>query len=138
VSIYNRCWHFCGCSCHPLSIAAACCHRCELKLNLHLRCYHYETVQCSGWKPRVNLQSFVGYRENFRTRGVVMCKSLDVGIVHDPGCVFNCSWYVYQGRKREHRCRGEKGIFILEFLWFDSYSAFSWLMNTKRPSLRLA
>jgi len=37
VSICNRCQHFSPSSCHPLSFAAAlCCHRCELKMNLHL------------------------------------------------------------------------------------------------------
>jgi hypothetical protein len=48
--IYNRCRHLCPSV--PLSFAAGhWCHRCELKMNLHPKCYNYDTVVCSGRKP---------------------------------------------------------------------------------------
>jgi len=40
--------------------------------------------------PRVNVQSCIGYRVCFETRGIVLWKSHDVEIVHDGGGVFNC------------------------------------------------
>jgi hypothetical protein len=49
-------------------------------MNLDLRRSHYDTVEHSERKPRVNLQSCVGYRVCFETRGVVLCKSHDVEI----------------------------------------------------------
>jgi len=58
-------------------------------MNLHPRREHYDTVERSGRKPRVNVQSCVGDRVHFGTRGVVLCKSLDVEIVQDAGSVFN-------------------------------------------------
>ena len=38
----------------------------------------------------MNVQSCVGYRVCFGTRGVVLCKLRDVEIVQDAGGVFNC------------------------------------------------
>ena len=139
VSIYNRCRHFRPSSCLPFSFAAALrCHRCKLKMNLQPRRYDCDTVERSRRKPRLNIQSRVGYWVCYGTRGVVLCKSRDVQIDQDAGRVFNC-WRCVQYRgKREWRCRREEGIYILEFLRFGSYPAFSWLMNTKRPSLHLA
>jgi hypothetical protein len=79
--IYNRCRHFCPSSCLPLAYAAALwCHRCELKMNLHLRGLHFGTVESSERRPRVNVQSCVGYQVCFGMRGVVLCKSRDVEI----------------------------------------------------------
>jgi len=90
-SIYNWCRHFCPSSYLSLFFAAALwCHRCQLKMNRHPRRYHYDTVDHSGRKPRVNIQSWVGYRVCVGTRGVVLCKSCDVEIVQDAGGVFNC------------------------------------------------
>jgi len=40
-------------------------------------------------------------------------------------------------RQGECRCRQDTEIYILEFLQFDPYAAFGWLMNTKQPSLHL-
>ena len=80
-SIYNRCRHFCPGSFLPLSFAAALwCHGCELQMNLHPRHQHYDTVESSERKPRVDLQSCVGYQVCFGTRGVGLCKSHDVEI----------------------------------------------------------
>jgi len=59
-------------------------------MNLRPRCQYYDTVERSGRKTRVNVQSCVGYRVCFGTRGVVVCKSRDVEIVQDAGGVFNC------------------------------------------------
>jgi len=56
---------------------------------LHPRGYHYDTVKCSGRKPRGNVQSCVGYRVCFGTRGVVLYNSRDVEIVLDAGGVFD-------------------------------------------------
>ena len=59
-------------------------------MNLHRRRWHYDTVEHSGRKPKVNVLSCVGYRVCFGTRSVVLCKSRDVEIVQDAGGVFNC------------------------------------------------
>ena len=89
-SIHNRCLHFCPSSCLPLSFAAALrCHPFELKLNLHPRRYHYDTVEHSERKPRVNVPSCVGYLVCFGTRSVVLCMSRVVEIVQDAAGVFN-------------------------------------------------
>jgi len=105
-SISNRCQHFCPSSCLPLSFAAAIwCHRCGLKMNLHLRHYYYDTVACSGRKPRGNVQSCVGYWVYFGTRGVVLCKSHDVEGVEDAGSVLNTEG-------KEHGGVGEKKRYI--------------------------
>jgi hypothetical protein len=80
-SIYNRCRHFCPSSCLPLSFAAALwCHRSQLKMNQDPRRYHYDSVERSERKARVNRHSCVGYRVCFGTRGVVLCNSRDVEI----------------------------------------------------------
>jgi len=81
-SIYNRCRHFCLSISLPLTFAAVLwCHRCKLKMKLHLRRYYYDTVECSGRKPRVNIQSCVGYLVCFGTRGILLWKSRGVEIV---------------------------------------------------------
>jgi len=89
----------------------------------------------------VNVQSCEGYQVCFGLRAVVLCKSRDVEIVQDAGSVFNMGRKENRGlggKRREWRYRREEGIYILEFLRFDSYPACCWLMNTKRPSLHLA
>jgi hypothetical protein len=89
-STYTRCWHLSPSSCLLLSFAAALwCHHCELKLNQHQRCEYYDTVECSGKKPRGSIQSCVGYRVCFGTTGVVLYKSRVVNRVQVPGQVFN-------------------------------------------------
>jgi hypothetical protein len=94
-------------------------------------------VEHSERKPRVNIQSCVGYRVCFGTRGVVWYKSHDVEIVEEAAGVFNCGRCVACWRKRESRCRREEGIYILDFLQFGLYPAFCWLMNTTQPSHHL-
>jgi hypothetical protein len=59
-------------------------------MDLCPRYSHYDIVECSGRKRRVNIQSCVGYRVCFGTRGVVLCKSHDIEIVQDAGVVNNC------------------------------------------------
>jgi hypothetical protein len=58
-------------------------------MNLHRMRLHYDTVECSGRKPRGKVQTCVGYQVCFGTRGVVLCKSRVVKRVQDPGGVFN-------------------------------------------------
>jgi len=94
-SIYNRCRHCCPGSWVPLSSAAALWwHYCELKMNLHQRRYHFDTVERSGRKYRVNGHSCASYLVCSGMSGVVLCKSRDVEIVQDAGGVFNCWWCV--------------------------------------------
>jgi hypothetical protein len=78
-SIYTRCRHLCPSLPHSFA-AALWCHLCELTMNLHSKLYHYNTVACSGRKPRRKVQSCVGYWVCFGTRGVVLCKSCEVEI----------------------------------------------------------
>jgi len=88
-SMYNRCPNFCLSGVLPLSCAAAFwCDRCKLEMNLHPRRQYYDTVECSGRKPRGNIQSCVGYGVCFKTRRVGLCKSRDVEIVQDAGGMF--------------------------------------------------
>ena len=78
----------------------------------------------------------------FGTRGVVLCKSRDVEIVQDTGCVFN------MGGIENGGVGGKKGYIypsscdllvpLVRYYNFDSYTAFCWLINTTRPSLHLA
>ena len=70
---------------------------------LHPRHPHYDTVACSGRKPRWNIQSCVGYWVCFRMRGVVLCKSCDVERVEDAGRVLN------PGGKENGGVGGKKG-----------------------------
>jgi len=56
-------------------------------MNLHPRAQHYDTIEPSERKPRVNIQSCVGYRVCFGTRGFVLCKSCDVNIRMLPVCI---------------------------------------------------
>ena len=49
-------------------------------MNLHPKRLNYDTVACSGRKPRGKVQSCVGYWVCFGTRGVVLCKSREVEI----------------------------------------------------------
>jgi len=137
--IYNWCQHFCDYSCHRLSFAAALwCHRCELKMNLHLRCWHYDTIEWTGRKPWVNIECCVGYGRRCGMGGVVLCKSRDVESVQDAGPVLNCEGCVECRSKRASRCRREEGICILKFLLFGSYPAFCPLIHTKWLSIHLA
>jgi hypothetical protein len=66
-----------------------CSHRCELKLNLHLRCPHFGTAEYRGRKLRGNVQHSAGYRVSFGMTGCVLCKTSDVEIVQNAGGVFN-------------------------------------------------
>jgi len=62
----------------------------------------------------------------FGTRGVVLCKSPDVDIVQDASSVFDRGRQGNRGvggKESEWRCTWEEGIYILEFLRFDSYPA---------------
>ena len=78
----------------------------------------------------------------FGMRGVVLCKSHDVEILQDAGSVFN------PGGEEKGGVGRKKGYtystscdFLVQLVRceiFDSYPAFWWLMNTKRPSLHLA
>ena len=78
----------------------------------------------------------------FGTRGNVLCKSRDVKIVKDAGGVFNT------GGKENEGVGGKKGyiyssscdflVQLVRYDNFDSYPAFCWLTNTKRPSFHLA
>jgi len=142
-SIYNWCRHFCPSSCLPLStVAALRCHRGELKMNVHPRRYHYDTVASGRWMHTGNGQSCVGYQVCFGTRGFLWCKSRDVEIVQNAGGVFT-TW-----RNENGGVGGKKGCIYsswCDFLVqlesydnFDSYLAFCWLTNTKHPSLYLA
>jgi hypothetical protein len=58
-------------------------------MNRHLRCKHYETVERSERKPRLNIQSCVRYWVCFGMRGVVLFKSRDVKIVKDAAGALN-------------------------------------------------
>jgi len=61
-------------------------------------------------------------------------------IVQVRWCRESCGCWqrVTYRRKRELRWRREDGIYILEFLPFDSYSVVYWLMNIKLRSLHIA
>jgi len=62
-------------------------------------------------------------------------------MVQDAGGVFNTGRKEngpVGRKKRKWRSRREEGIYILEFLRFDSYPAFRLLLNTTWPSLHLA
>jgi hypothetical protein len=130
VSIHNRCRNLC--SRLPLCIAAApWCHCCELKMNLHPTRQHYDTVAYSRRKPRGKVQSCVGYRVSFGTKGVVLCKSRDFEIRTLSVCI------ILEEKKKE--VQAGKRIYILEFLRFlGSTCELCWLTNTKRPNLHLA
>jgi len=123
-------------------VVALWCHRCKLKLNLHLRNQHYVRVECSGRRRRGNIQSCVGYWLRFVLTGVVLCKSHYVEMVQDAGSVFNMGGNVKGGTN------GKKGFMyssfcdclvqLVRYESFHSDSAFCWLINTKRHSLHLA
>jgi len=78
----------------------------------------------------------------FEMRGVVLCKSRDVEIVHNASGVFN------MGGKEHEGAGGKKGdiyssscdfsVRLERYDNFDSYPAFCLLTNTKWPSLHLA
>ena len=79
VSIHNRFWY--PRLSLPHSFAAALwCHRCKLKMNLHPKCQHHNTVACNIKKPRRKVQGCVGYWVCFGMRGVVLCKRRNVEI----------------------------------------------------------
>jgi len=140
-SIHKRCRHLCPSP--PPSIASALWwHRCELKMNLHPERSHYDTVARRGRKPRWQVQSPVGHRVCIGTRGVVLCKLCDVKIVQDAGGVYNA------GGKEKGGVGGTKGyiysnsgdflVHLERYDIVDSYPAFCWLTNTKRPSVHHA
>jgi hypothetical protein len=134
-SIHHRCRHFCPSSCLPLSFALALwCHRCKLKMNLHPRRLYYNRVEGSKRKPRVYVQSGVGYQVCFRTRGVVLCQSHDVDIVQDAASEFNKGGHNNGGVVGKNRY-----IYFssCDFLVQGSTFEFCWLKNTKRRSLHL-
>jgi len=143
VYIDTQCRYYNPSSCLHLSFAAAFWyHRYELKMNLHPRHWHYDTVECSRRKARGNVQSCVGYGVCSGTRGVVLWKSREVEIVQDAGGVFDT------GGKENGSLGGKKRyiyssscdflVQLVRYDDFDSYPAFCWLMNIKRPSLHLA
>jgi len=78
-------------------------------MNLHPRHQHCDIVQGSGRKPRVNIQSCVGYQVCFGTRGVVFCKSHDVEMVPDAGSVFNSGRKDNGGVGRQRKGNGGVG-----------------------------
>jgi len=84
----------------------------------------------------VIIQSCEGYRVCFGTRRIVLCMSHDVEIVQDAGDGFNKERTEngsVGGQRREWRCRWEEGIYILEFLQFDSDPVFCWLTTQNGP-----
>jgi hypothetical protein len=86
-------------------------------------------------KPRLNVQSWVGYRMCFGTRGVVLGNSHDLAIVQDAAGVFN------RGRKDNGGVGGRKGYIYMssgDFLVQGSTCEFCSLTNTKRRSLHPA
>ena len=86
----------------------------------------------------MNIQSWVGCRLCFGTRGCILCKSPDFEMVQDAGGGCNTGRKEnggVGGNTRYWRCGG---IYILEFLQCDSYPECCWVMNTKRPSHHLA
>jgi len=140
-SIYSRCRHLCSSLPHYFE-AARWYHCCELKMNLHPKRWHYNTVTCSGRKPRGKLQICVCYWVCFGMRVIVLCKSCDVKISQDAGGVYN------MGGKENGGVGGKKGyiysssddllVQLVRQDTFHSYPAFGWLTNTKRPSHYLA
>jgi len=80
---------------------------------LHPRRSHYDTVERSERKPRVNVQSWVGYRVCFGTTGVVLCKSRDVEIrMRSVGII--------REEKRMEMKAGRRDIYtrVLAISWF--------------------
>jgi hypothetical protein len=102
----------------------------------------YDRVQCSRRKPRGTVQSCVDHQVCIGTRGIVLCRSRNVEIVQDAASVFNT------GGKENGGVDGREGyidpsscdflVQLVRYNTLDSYPAFCWLMNTKRPSLHLA
>ena len=89
-SFDNQGRHLCPSSCLPESIAAALWwHRCVLKMNLHPRHRHCDTVAYSRRQTRRNVQMCVCYQVCFETRGNDLCKSRDVERVEEAGSVLN-------------------------------------------------
>jgi len=77
----------------------------------------------------------------FGTRGIVLGQSRDVKIVQDAGGVFNTGGKENDGvgRKKGYTYRSFCD-FLVQLVRYDncdSYLAFCWLMNAKRPSLHL-
>jgi len=104
-------------------------------MNIHPRRYHYDTVERSERKPRLKVQSCIGYGVCFRTSGVVLCKSRDVEIVQDAAGVFNMAG------KDNTGVGGRKGYIYWisgNFLIEGSTCEFCCLTNTKRCSIHFA
>jgi hypothetical protein len=72
-------------------------------MNLHPRHSRYDTVACSGSRPRGNKQSCVRHQVCFGMRGVVLCKSRDAEQVEDAGGVLNTGG---KGNRDEDRNKG--------------------------------
>jgi len=108
-------------------------------MNLLPKRQHYDTVACSGRKPRGNVQGCVGYQLCYGPRGIVICRSSEVEIIRDAAGVFNAGGHENGG------VGGKKGyiyssscnflVQLVRYQYFDSYPSFSWLTNTKRHSL---
>ena len=111
-------------------------------MNLHPKHYHYDTVACRERKPRGNIQRCVGNRVCFGMRGVILCNSGDVEKVQDARSVFKSGGKENEGVGRKKRyIYSSSSDFLVQLVRYDNvdaYPAFSWLTNTKRPSLRLA
>jgi len=143
VSIYNRCQHFCPSCCLPLSfVAALWCHRCPLKINLHPRRYHYDSVKCSWVKSRWNVQSSVGNWVYYWMGCIVSCKSRNVETVQDAGGRFDTEWKDHGGfgRKKGYMYLSWRdfSVQLVRYANCDSYPALCWLINTKRPTMHFA
>ena len=92
-------------------------------------------------KPGGRVQSCVCNRVCFRTRGIVLFKSCDVEIAQDAGGVYHAGGEekVDVGRKKGY-IYSSSGNFLVQLVRydnFDSFPAFGWSTNTKRPSLHL-
>jgi len=78
----------------------------------------------------------------FGTRGVVLCQSHDVKIVQVASGVFDTGGKENQGvggKKRYiYSSSCDLLVQLVRYDNIDSYPAFCWLTNTKRPSLHLA
>jgi len=141
-SMYNWCRYLYFSSFLPLFVTATLWYLCcEWKPNLHLMHLHSDTVACSGSQSTGNRQNCVGYRVCVWTRGVGVCKSQDVKLVHYAGAVINTGGKENEGErmKMEYIYLSSYNILIqlLRYDTFDSYRAFYWIRRTKQSGYHL-
>jgi len=78
----------------------------------------------------------------FGTRGIVLCQSRDDSLLLDAYCVLNSGGKGNEGVGRKkgyiYSSSCEYLVQLVRYDNFDSFPAFCWLTNTKRPSLNLA